>query len=117
MRPILPYVILSACLISGCSDSTATTTPDAASKPATADVAAPKAASADAPIPQKDGFVTKVVDKRIWVFRAGTPELGEFEKTGDLAKQVTRIGAGPNGMTIKGPDGDTIDAYLKASAK
>lgn len=115
MRPTLPYVLLGACLISGCSDSTSTA--DSSPKPVTTDAAAPKASSSNAPIPMKDGFVTKVVDKRLWVFRAGTPELGEFEKTGELAKQVTRIGAGPNGMTIKGPDGDTIDAYLKAPAK
>jgi len=41
-------------------------------------------------------------------------ELEEFKKQGEPAKQVTRIGAGPNGMTIRSSDASVIDAYLAA---
>lgn len=61
-----------------------------------------------------DGFSTFVREGRIWVFRPGTKELAEFEKSGEPAKQVTRIGAGPGNMTVKGPDSATIDAYVAA---
>ena len=112
MRPTLPYLLLSIGMISGCSDTTAPT--DTAPKAAPAETVAPKADPATPPNYDKAGFVTKLVDKRLWVFRAGSPELAEFEKTGDLGKQAMLIGAGLNGITLKGPDRDTIDAYLNA---
>jgi hypothetical protein len=59
-----------------------------------------------------DGFATFVREGRIWVFRPGTKDLAEFEKTGEPAKQVTRVGVGPMRMTVKGPDAETIDAYV-----
>jgi hypothetical protein len=123
MRSLLPVLIASACVLGGCSDTTPPTAVTPAPAPATVTTSAPsdtatsKPAAADAPIPVKEGFVTKVVDKRLWVFRAGSPELSEFEKTGDVGKQAMRVGAGPNRMTVKGPDLDTIDDYLKATAK
>jgi hypothetical protein len=61
-----------------------------------------------------DGFATYVRDGRVWVFRPGSKDLAEFEKSGEPAKSVTRVGAGPLGMTVKGPDAETIDAYLGA---
>jgi hypothetical protein len=61
------------------------------------------------------GFVTDVVDGRLWIFRADSAELEEYRSMGEPAKHVIRVGAGPNGMTVKGPDGETIDAYLKAA--
>jgi hypothetical protein len=64
----------------------------------------------------RDGFETFVRDGRIWVFLPGSKELAEFEKSGEPAKSVTRVGAGPLGMTVKGPDTSTIDAYLEAIA-
>jgi hypothetical protein len=60
----------------------------------------------------REGFSTSVREGRIWVFRPGSKELAEFEKSGEPAKSVTRIGAGPLGMTVKGPDPDTITEYL-----
>ena len=60
----------------------------------------------------RDGFVTFVVDGRIWVFESGTEELEAFQRDGELAKNVTRPGAGPGGMTVRGPDVETLDAYL-----
>ena len=44
-------------------------------------------------------------------YPAGAKELAEFAKGGELAKHVTRIGAGPKGATIKGPDAETLDAW------
>ncbi|MGQ0615352.1 MAG: hypothetical protein ACT4PV_16595 [Planctomycetaceae bacterium] len=60
----------------------------------------------------KHGFVTMEREGRLWVFRWGSKELKEFRDRGELAKHVTRIGAGPGGATIKAPDVDTVDAYL-----
>jgi uncharacterized protein (TIGR03000 family) len=62
----------------------------------------------------KPGFVTFEVNGHLWVFREKCKELDEFKRDGDLVKQVTRIGAGPKGMTIKGPDAETIVGYLTA---
>lgn len=64
----------------------------------------------------KDGFVTEVVDGRIWVFKEGSPELAEFRKSGEPAKSVIRPAAGPGGATLKAPDAETLDAYLIAIA-
>jgi hypothetical protein len=62
----------------------------------------------------KPGFVTKFDDGRLWIFRQDSKDLAEFLKNGDLTKQVVRPGAGPRGMTLKGPDADTIIAYVTA---
>lgn len=63
----------------------------------------------------KPGFVTKEEKGRLWVFREGSKDLEEFEKHGEPAKQVTKIGAGPNGMTVKSGDAKVIEEYLKAA--
>jgi hypothetical protein len=60
-----------------------------------------------------DGFFTKVEDKRIWVFRPGSDDLKEYQKSGEPTKCVIRPGAGPLGMTVKSPDTETIQAYLR----
>jgi uncharacterized protein (TIGR03000 family) len=62
----------------------------------------------------KPGFVTFVKDGRLWVFRAGSKALQDYKKDGEPAQQATRVGDGPEGMTLKGPDAETLDAYLKA---
>ncbi|PQO46942.1 hypothetical protein [Blastopirellula marina] len=59
------------------------------------------------------GYVTKIIDGRLWVMRADSSDLKEFAANNDLAKHVTRIGAGPMGMTIKSPDAETIDYYMR----
>jgi hypothetical protein len=68
----------------------------------------------DAYIAAADGFVTAIDDGRIWAFTAGSPELAEFEASGEPAKHVIRPAAGPQGMTVKAPDTETLDAYLRA---
>ncbi len=62
----------------------------------------------------RPGFVTRLDDGRLWIFRAGDPELAKFDHAGELAKHVIRPGAGPGGMTLKSPDADTILAYVAA---
>ena len=62
----------------------------------------------------KQGFVTDVKDGRLWVFREGSKDLAEYRQHGELTKMVTRIGAGPNGMTIRAGDAKDIDDYLAA---
>lgn len=62
----------------------------------------------------KPGFWTRVVDGRLWVFRSGSRELAAFRRDGPPARQVTRLGVGPDGMAIKAPDAGIIDAYLAA---
>ncbi|MFW6038982.1 MAG: hypothetical protein ACOC9P_00715 [bacterium] len=57
-------------------------------------------------------FVTREHDGRLWVFRAGSEELKDFDEMGELAKHVIRPKAGPGGVTLKAPDTETIDAYL-----
>lgn len=66
----------------------------------------------DAYLTAKDGFETFIVDGRVWVFRTGAEELTEFKSNGELAKSVTRVGAGPGGLTVRSADSATIDLYL-----
>lgn len=65
----------------------------------------------------KPGFVTEVEDGRLWVFREGSKELEEFKKTGEPAKQFTDIGSGPDGMTVKSADEQTLKDYLQSVKK
>ncbi|HEX4869372.1 MAG TPA: hypothetical protein VFV15_01425 [Moraxellaceae bacterium] len=61
----------------------------------------------------KPGFFTKVDDKgRLWVFQEGSKEQADFETKGEPAIHVSRIGDGPEGMTLKGPSYEVLDAYL-----
>ena len=83
--------------------------------PAGMTIKAPDAEVIDAYLTAKPGFVTRLVDGRLWVFRKAAAEFAEFEKHGDLGKHVTLPGAGPGGLTIKGPDSDTLAAYLAAA--
>jgi len=62
----------------------------------------------------KPGFYTEVRDGRLWVFREGSKELEAFKQHGEPAQQVTRVGGGPNGLTVKSSDAAVIDDYLAA---
>lgn len=62
----------------------------------------------------KPGFVTKIENGRLWVFQEGSKELAEFEKNGEPTINVSRIGEGPEGMTLKAPSNEVIDAYMAA---
>ncbi len=63
----------------------------------------------------KPGFVT-ILDKhgRLWVFRADSKELTEFREKGEPVKVVIRPRSGPDGLTLKSTDLETIEAYLAA---
>lgn len=75
---------------------------------------APDTETAEAYMLAKPGFATRVEDGRLWVFRAGSDEFKKYQEHGELAKHVIRPGAGPNRMTLKSPDVETIDAYMSA---
>lgn len=62
----------------------------------------------------KRDFVVLEEEGRLWVFRLSSPDLGDFLQAGELAKCVVRPGAGPDGMTLKGPDAGTLDDYQRA---
>lgn len=78
---------------------------------------APDIATMEEYLTTKPGFVTRFDDGRLWVFRQGAKEYDFLLKHGDLEKHVIRIGAGPRGMTLRSPDAETIDAYLKAATQ
>ncbi len=62
----------------------------------------------------RPGYVAEVHDGRLWVFEAGSKDYKDFKTIGEPAKIVTRIGAGPDGMTIRSTEGAVIDGYLAA---
>ena len=73
---------------------------------------APDADTITAYLVARAGFETMLVDGRLWVFRSGAEVIAELKKNGELAQHVTRPGAGPDNITLKGPDAETLDAYL-----
>lgn len=51
-------------------------------------------------------------DGHLWVFEQGSEALSDFRSKGEPAKRITRIGAGPDGRSVIGPDNETLDSYL-----
>lgn len=70
------------------------------------------AATIDGYMHCRPGFVTFMDNGRLWIFRDGSEDLAKFIQHGEPAKSVTRPGAGPNRMTVRAVDGDTIDGYM-----
>jgi hypothetical protein len=62
----------------------------------------------------RPGFRVEMEDGRLWVFREGSEALAELLEHGEPAKQVVRPAAGPDGITLKSVDAETLDAYLAA---
>jgi hypothetical protein len=62
----------------------------------------------------RPGFATALVDGRVWVSRADSEDWTAFQAQGEPAKSVTRVGAGPTGLSLRASDAETIDAYLHA---
>ena len=60
----------------------------------------------------RPGFVTRVEDGRLWIFKSNSEELPKYIEHGEPAKHIVRPGAGPKGMTVKATDAETLDAYL-----
>lgn len=75
-------------------------------------VKAPDASVIDEYMLWQPGFITFMEDGRLWVFRQGAKEYADFQEHGELAKHVVRPAAGPNRVTIKAPDIETVNAYL-----
>jgi hypothetical protein len=82
--------------------------------PAGLTIKGPDIETIQAYIAAQEGFHTLVEDGRIWVFVSDSPHWNEFQQAGELAKHVIRPGVGPQGMTVRAPDDETIDAYLKS---
>jgi hypothetical protein len=59
----------------------------------------------------RPGFITRMEEGRVWVFRKGSKELASYLKGGEPAKSATLVGAGPEGTTLRGPDIETLEAY------
>lgn len=65
----------------------------------------------------RDGYIGRVQDGYLWVFREGSPELAEVDAGGELAKHVTKIQATPAGVrVIKAPDTETLNGWLATEA-
>jgi len=61
-----------------------------------------------------DGFHTYYRDGRIWVFHPGSEHEAEFLESGEPAKNVSLIGQGPDGHTVRAVDKATARRYLRA---
>ncbi|MEX2607856.1 MAG: hypothetical protein WD708_10965 [Kiritimatiellia bacterium] len=59
----------------------------------------------------KPGYKVFMEEGRLWVFEEGSADLAQFEEHGEPAKIVILPGAGPNGLTLKGTDRDTMMEY------
>lgn len=62
----------------------------------------------------KAGFEAHVENGRLWVFKTNSPELAAFKAQGEPAVSVSRIGEGPEGMTVRSHSQEIIEAYLTA---
>ena len=60
----------------------------------------------------KQGFVIRLEDGRVWVFRPGSEALQKFDATGDLAKRIILPAAGPNRMTLCGAENEVLHDYM-----
>ncbi|MFM8980599.1 MAG: hypothetical protein ACKOSS_09085 [Planctomycetia bacterium] len=85
---------------------------------------APKAATPEAPVQaaapspnewqgphDRPAYVTREVDGRLWIFKRWSKDLADFAKKGEPAKQVTLVGQGPGGMTVRCPDVETFKGW------
>ena len=57
-------------------------------------------------------FVSFLRDERLWVFDRASSALQGFLRTGEPARSVTAVAAGPAGWTLRAPDERTMLAYL-----
>ena len=60
----------------------------------------------------KPGFHTSMNSGVLWVIPTDSSEYEQFQSSGYPARSVTRIGAGPGGVSIRAFDADHIDLYL-----
>lgn len=107
----LSTALLLAFLSTGCGALERQDTHSAGAKGA-----APTALEAKQTVTGHDrpGYVTYEVGGRLWVFREDSRDLEAFRKQGEPAKSVTLPGQGPGGISLRGTDRETLDAYLLA---
>lgn len=67
-----------------------------------------------APNYDKTGFATRLHKGSLWVFEAGSDELAAFDAGSVPARHVVRPLAGPDNLTVRSPEGETITLYLTA---
>ena len=60
------------------------------------------------------GYTTVERDGRLYVFVPNSAVHQKFMRGEELAKSTTRVGAGPNGMTVVGEETVNLDKYLAA---
>lgn len=72
----------------------------------------------DAYAPQfgRPGYVTFVEDGRLWVFAENSKGLDDYLAHGEPAKQVTWIGEGPNGMSLRSDSTDALLGYCASKS-
>jgi hypothetical protein len=80
--------------------------------PGGATLRAPDADTLEAFLLSGKGYVVRLQEGRLWVFAAESPEWREFLQHGEPGKSVTRVGAGPDGKTVKAPDAAVLDGWL-----
>lgn len=61
---------------------------------------------------QKPGYHVSIADGRLWVFEEGSDGLAEFLAHGEPAKNVTLIGEGPYGMSLRGSSKASLRSYM-----
>jgi hypothetical protein len=59
----------------------------------------------------RTGLITRVKDDRLWIFRDRTKDLAEFDRGLEPVKSATVVGEGPNGMSLRAPEQETIDSW------
>lgn len=62
----------------------------------------------------KPGFATRLHKGSLWVFEADSDELAAFDAGSVPAKHVVRPMAGPDNLTVRSPEGETLTLYLTA---
>lgn len=62
----------------------------------------------------RPGFAVYEDDGRLWVFKMDSKAHDTFRAKGEPAQSVTRIGVGPDRMSVRGADGEVIQSYVDA---
>jgi hypothetical protein len=60
------------------------------------------------------GFDVFAEDGRLWVFDIDSPASREYQRVGEPAKSITRIGVGPEGATVKSDTAEVLDRFLRS---
>jgi hypothetical protein len=84
--------------------------------PGGVDLRAPSREVALGYLARRPGFETALLDGRLWVFGSDDPEWRRFQDEGALTVRVTLPLAGPLGVTLIGPDLETLERYLAAGS-